>query len=262
MSTSTAELAPYIEGLELAVPTPEISQLLAGSSFEARPMSVAAADAPSASIDKGSLVSFVAGISPMHQSDALNSTLLAQLNSDKLFNRFDPEEVIPWYRNYAKVLGKVGWDLQDFQFQNYQASGSTFLIDEAIAEIVATFLSPGEVLVVKAALNALSNLQGDDPWYKIWETSSHSTDGGNFQICPCEDEGGKGPLVMGFSAYAFTTTETTTRFLWVSYHSSDTKLRYAKQAATLDEDIYSQVRQQIIEKLGENAKTFIGELEI
>lgn len=224
----------------------------------------AASDAPqSANVDAGSLVSFTSGVSDQHRSDALNSTLLAQLNSDTKFDRFDHAHVIDWYKNYASVLGKVGWTMQDFQFQNYQASGSTFSIDTAITQIVTAFLPASEVAVVRATLNALSSLDSDDPWYTVWDRSSHSADGGNFQLSTCTDhDGAVNTLVMQMSAYSFTTTETTTRFLWTNYHSSSTELHYATQTATLNEDVYSQVRSAIIAKLGAKASQFIGTLNI
>lgn len=168
-----------------------------------------------------------------------------------------------WYGNYAMIMGKVGWVIQDFQFQNYTASGSSFTIDQAIVGIVGTFLPAEQAAIVKAALDALSNLGSDDPWYKVWDSSSHSTIGGNFQIVPCDDANGAiNSLVMKLSAYAFQTTETTTRFLWSNYNSSSTQLQFSSQTVTLNEDVYSQVRDAIIQKLGANASTFIGNLSI
>ncbi len=168
-----------------------------------------------------------------------------------------------WYQNYGTVMSTVGWVMQDFQFQNYQASGSTFSIDTAIAGIVASFLSAAEVAVVKASLDALSKLGSDDPWYKVWDSSSHGANGGNFQVASASDNNGAvDTLVVKISAYSFSTTETTTRFLWTDYHSSETKLRYAHQAATLDEDVYAAVRQAIIDKLGNRASSYVGDLDI
>lgn len=222
-----------------------------------------AASKATASVDAGSLVSFVADVSDQHRSDALNSTLLAQLNSDTLFDRFDKTQLMNWYQNYASVLGKIGWTMQAFQFQNYQASGSTFSIDAAIASICAAFLPASEIAVVKAALDALSNLKSTDTWYTVWDQHTHNANGGNFQLASCSDNNGKvNSLVMQMSAYAFNTTQTTTRFLWTNYDSSQTDLHYATQTATLNEDVYSKLRGQIVTKLGTKAADFIGDLAI
>lgn|ERR1700733_634517 len=261
MAMTASDLVTFVNGLEIAEHSPAVRQLIDSGSLTGTP-AAANPEKPSGDVDKGSLVSFTAGVTTEHRGDALNSTLLAQLNSDKLYNRFDPTQVIEWYKNYTSVLSKVGWDMQDFSFQNFEASGSTFSIDTAIIEIVSSFLAGPEVAVVEATLEALSKLKSEDPWYTVWDSNSHKANGGNFQIVACNDEEGKGGLVMGCSAYAFTTTETSLRFLWTDYHSSDTKLQYAKQAATLDEDVYKVVRAAIIAKLGANATNLVDELEI
>jgi len=261
MALVSADLLAFVDDLELAEHPPAMQRLLDSGAL-AQPAAPVDTEKPSGAIDKGSLVAFTAGVSLQHRSDALNSTLLAQLNSDKLFNRFDAGQLMKWYENYVKVLANIGWPLQNFQFQNYEASGSTFSIDASIVEIVSSFLAGPEVAVVEATIDALSKLKSDDPWYVVWDSNSHTADGGNFQIAPCNDEAGKGALVMGLSAYAFTTTETTTRFLWTEYHSSSTKLKFASQTVTLDEDVYSVVRDAIIAKLGSKASNFVKELEI
>lgn len=55
-------------------------------------------------VDAGSLVSFVAGVSGQHKSDALNSTLLAQLAANKKFDR--EKQTVEWYDFYKNRLGK------------------------------------------------------------------------------------------------------------------------------------------------------------
>src|SRR5688572_16363929 len=98
-----AELPP-IEGFESVV-TPEATTIT---------------NDDSAKVVAGSIVSFVAGVSAQSQSDVLNSTLLAQLNSDKLFDR--EGRTADWYKNYTTVLGKIGWVIQGFGFSKFQSS--------------------------------------------------------------------------------------------------------------------------------------------
>lgn len=216
-----------------------------------------------ADVDGGSLVSFVAGVSPDHKSAALNSTLLAAMNSDTKYVRTDASQVIDWYNNYVSVLQLCGWDAQNFAFQNYTASGSTVSINDAIVEILAAAVTGPELAVAEAALEALKNLKTDDPWYQVWDQSTHSTNGGNFQIIPAaDDNGARNTMVMQCSAFSFATSKTTTRFLWVDYQSSDMKLKYNVQTMTLDEDIWDQVSTTVITKLGNNNKTKIGNLGI
>ena len=72
-------------------------------------------------VDAGSLVK---KLSHVHKSDVLNSTLLAHLTADKKYNR--NKDTDKWYEIYINVLGKVGWVVQELQFERYQASGQSF----------------------------------------------------------------------------------------------------------------------------------------
>ena len=86
---------------------------------------------------------------------------------------------------------------------------------------------------------------------------------GNFQIGHCSDQDGNvNTMALQLSGYSLQTSETTDRFLWNTYHTSSTQLVYAGQTATLDEDVYSQVRSAIVEKLGDRAVQYIGNLDI
>lgn len=257
---SATQRRDYVASLELAEVSPELAALTGTKLLRvAEPPSTK----NSANVDAGSTVSFTANVSSVHRSDALNGLLLAQLNSNKLFNRFDSKQVMAWYGNYINVLGKIGWTIQDFSFQKYVASGSTFSINSAIAGIVAAFLTGPEVVVVNATLEALNKLGDDSPWYKVWDTSTHDAGGGNFQVAAAADDAGAfNTLVLKVSAYAFNTTKTTTRFLWADYANSDTQLNHAEQIATLDEDVYKIVRQAVVDKLGKNAQTYIADLDI
>ncbi|WP_410673571.1 hypothetical protein [Amycolatopsis sp. cmx-4-68] len=259
LATSFDRLS-YVHNLEIAPPHPEIAALAGRSTARAAQVTL---DGPTASIDAGSLVSFTASVSPQHRSDALNSTLLAQLNSDKLHDRFDPAQVIDWYRNYTTVLSNIGWDMQAFDLEHYRAEGSTMSVSTAVLGVMAALIPAGELAIVSAALKALSSLKSDDPWYRVWDVSTHDTSRGNFQIGHGTDaDGAENTLVLRLSGYSLRTSETTARFLWNNYHTSSTELQFAGQTATLDEDVYSKVRATIVSKLGTRATTYVANLDI
>lgn len=249
----------------LAIPQPGAAAVAAAKAAPAaRTLRAAAGSSGQANIDGGSLVAFTAGVSADHTSAALNSTLLAAMNSDTLYDRYDPKQVIAWYENYVKVLQICGWDSQAFAFQPYKASGSSFSINNAIIEIVTAAVAGGpEVAVVEAALTALKNLATDDPWYVVWNSHTHNASGGDFQIVPVTDSNGaRNTMAMNCSAFSFSAAETTTEFLWTNYNSSSMELQYASQTMTLDEDVWDQVSTTVITKLGDNANTQIGNLNI
>ncbi|HTI28503.1 MAG TPA: hypothetical protein VL652_46410 [Kutzneria sp.] len=254
LAMSTNDRIAYVNSLDLGV----------HNALARRTGGDVPASGPGAALDAGSLMAFTANVSTLHRSDALNSTLLAQLNSDKMFDRFNPDQLIPWYRNYTNVLSNVGWTMQNFSFEHYKASGSTFSVSNAVLEILTAVLSGNDLKLISATLNSLKNLESsNDPWYKVWDQKSHSQQNCNFQLSTCNDEGGSAnTLTMRLSGYSLKTSTDATRFLWVNYSSSSTDLQYSSQTCVLNEDVYGTVRSTVIGKLGNRATDFVKNLDI
>lgn len=213
---------------------------------------------PSAFVVDGSLMSFVANISPQHQQDVLNSTLLAQLAANQKFNR--ETQTMEWYDFYHTVLENVGWVLQGFDFDKFNASGSTFSVDKVVLDIIAAIATGDEVAILDTTIKAMKSLSNDDNKIVLFETSSHSLTQGNFQLGIATDIGGVVALHLG--AFHFHTTQNVTRVLFFGFSSSDTEFNKSVQTISLDQQIYNQVRAAIVQKLGDKAKRFVQQLDI
>lgn len=213
---------------------------------------------PEAFVDKGSVVSFVAGVSGQNREDVLNSTLLAQLAADKKHNR--ETEVMDWYAYYTSVLGKVGWVSQGFNWQKYTSKKMSFTMDEAVLDIAAAALTGQEELVVAAALDALRNLPKKDGRLQLFNHSASSDKEGNFQISVCTET--DGAVAMKTMAFYFSADQSSTDVLFFNFSAASTTLSQATDAQTLNSDIYAQVRAAVITKLGDNAKNFVLDLDI
>ncbi len=212
----------------------------------------------SANVDAGSLVSFVASLGTQNKSDVLNSTLLAQLAANKQFDRWT--KPIDWYNFYTDVLAKVGWVFQAFDFQRYQAGGSTFTVDEVVLKVLAAIATQNEIAIAKETMDALKALSDGKKGLVLWDSNSSSAQAGNFQISVCNESNGS--VVMKNGSFYFSTTETTKKFLWFSYSGSSMNINKSGTTLTLDGEIYSKVRQQIIDKLGSKASEFVADLDI
>lgn len=209
-------------------------------------------------VDAGSLVSFVAGVSPQSQSDALNSTLLAQLAANKKFDRETQTE--DWYKFYHTVLENVGWVVQAFDFTKFNASGSTFTVNAVIADVLEAIATKDDKAVIDSTIKAVKALDDGDGRLVLWDDNSTKLDKGNFQISSCNES--DGVLVMKIGAFHFKTDKRVTGVLWFTFSSSSTSMYKGGQVMTLDLDVYSKVRETIIEKLGSRAQDFVGNLDI
>lgn len=242
----------FIEELDIPAPDPSLKKIPKGE------LAILANDKAGAAIDAGSLVSFVSGISPIHKSDVLNSTLLAQLAADKQYNRFTDTRL--WYSFYTSVLSNVGWVVPAFAFRQYRPSGSSLVLSDAVLQILAAVATGNELAILTASLNALRDKPENEGALTLFDRQSFPENLGTFQIFPVGEDDGQ--LVMALAALQFNAVKHVTRFLWFRWESVQSSLFQSAQKAVLNEAVYSRVRQQVIDKLGDNASKFIDDLEI
>jgi hypothetical protein len=249
-----ATLTKYIESLELAEPSPEIRGLQSRRTPAPEPT-----DGEAGYVDAGALVSFVAGISPLHKSDVLNSVLLAQLAADKLFNRESATK--DWYGKFVEVLTNVGWVAQNFGFKELKSAGTNFEVNKLVVEMLAAISSGPALSAISLTLSTLKALaEKQDSKWKVYSSQSYNGKEGNFQIgCAAAVDG---VPVMSFGAFTLSSSQSSDQYLWFNFSSSSSNFWYSTQATSLAEDIYSQVRELVIKKLGVNAATYILDLEI
>jgi hypothetical protein len=239
----------FVEALELPPTPPELVAV-------APP--VVQEDTKAGYVDGGSLVSFVAGVKLLHKQDTLNSTLLAQLAANAKYDR--EKQTVEWYGWYRTVLENVGWVLQSFDFTRYQASGMEFTADKVVLEILSAIATGNDLAVVTATMDALNKLGADDPAVRLFETQSHSAQRGSFQISGASES--DGVVVLKIGAFYFSTSEDVTRVLWFKFKSAQTQMYKGSQVMNLDDQVYEQVRQAVLDKLGDKAVTFVKNLNI
>ena len=110
-------------------------------------------------------------------------------------------------------------------------------------------------------LAALKNMQNSDQRIVLFEQNSYSDQAGSFQIIPCSQDS-SGQVVMAFAGFHFTSTSNQTSFLFFEWDSASVEIYKGTQTVTLNEEIYSQVRDTIVKRLGDKAKKFVAEIPI
>lgn len=213
----------------------------------------------SAQVNAGSLTSFTERLTGLNKSDVQNSTLLAQLAANKAINRF--EDPIGWYKFYTDVLGNIGWNQPAFAFDTYTSGGTTVNLDKAVLNILSAIATADEIAMVEATMQALESLGDDSDQMNIWDSNASNANNGNFQIFPV-DRLANGDVVMVLAGMEFNATKSRKNFLWWSWSSSSIKIERAANKFVLNEDIYSQIRKDVIAKLGDSAATYVAGIEI
>ena len=96
---------------------------------------------------------------------------------------------------------------------------------------------------------------------KIWDASASDGNNGNFQIFPVT-QSDNGDVVMILDAMQFKAKNSQGGFLWWSWKSTEINIQRAANKFVLNNDVYSKVREQIIDKLADKAETFVADIEI
>ena len=149
-------------------------------------------------------------------------------------------------------FGKIGWVIQEFEFE-YEVNSQTMKVSEAIVE--KAILSLSEIQAVKCVLESLRSPQ-NEPWWNVFDMKSTGpSKHGNFQVIPCHRLLGSGGDGFGIVLFHSNSQRGALAMVSVQFHRC-TPFK-ATQVATLNE-----VREAVVNKLGDNASTFIGELQI
>ena len=193
-------------------------------------------------VDNGSLVSFTSNVTGQNKKDVLYSTLLAQRAANKKHDRFNDTK--NWYKFYTDVMGKVGWVLQGFKFDEYQSSQSDFKISQITLELLSALIGPDAEMmtVVKATIN---NLAKSAEGVTLFGSSSASEKHGNFQIIPCTVDKSNQVNVAFIGGY-FTARQVSKNYFFSTYSKQDIHLFKSSQVFTLNEHLYSVVRETVI----------------
>jgi hypothetical protein len=202
----------------------------------------------------GSLVSIVAGICDQHQKDVLDSTLYAQLAANGQYSR--ETDTAQWYSTYCSTLTLLGWHTVGFSFQKSTHLSSTFQLNKTILGLTAKLLSKSAQSSLTATIKAISHMKSSDRSLQVLSQSAFNANMGNFQLGIVE-ESKDDIITMQMMAMLLTSPSIPTQFMSGNYSSSSTTLFTASQTMTLDDYVYSQMRDTVQQSLGSSIQDFI-----
>ena len=194
------------------------------------------------------IVSFSADISVDRHTDVLNSLLFAQLASDKKYDQEKQTE--EWYNRYREVLTTIGWVAQEFSFEDLKFSGNLFSLDKIILDLV----KKERITLINKSLDALKKMEDNDDRLKLlglgqnlYSDSNQITYRGNLQVSliSFSDD----VVTMDNWSFIVNFSKNGTKLMLFGPDNSDFKLEYGSQRLSLDYQVFSQIRDQIAEKI-------------
>ena len=206
-------------------------------------------------VDK-SLISFVSDVSAYNRADILESTLLAQLGARAKVP--DESDAISWYKAYMNILSKIGWVVEGGEVEHFSSKGNIVELQSVIVDILTNAFGAGFVKIVTRALAAIKSLESTNGKIEAFERNTHIGRSGSFQVGIASEEGGAVSINLG--TFLITSINEIKHILFIKFRKDETDLQYASSRLTLDQEIYSDVRNLVRKKLSGRATEFVSEI--
>ena len=191
--------------------------------------------------------------------DAVYSTLLAQLASDKKLGHKNPTQ---WYSNYKDVTGHLGWTIETFDtFSKYQQRASKVDLSTVVSETLNSSgkLTATELAAVEKSTAALRQSVNRSP-LSVFNNRSKLGKSGIFQVAVVSNDGGVLRLKFGSYYYASTVEESSVLFFPWSARSLTVYARV--QVLELNEEVYNQLRSVVAQKLEKYRNLMIKPIKV
>lgn len=217
-------------------------------------------DDASAFLNSRNIVSFVSGVAGQARRDVLNATLFAQLAADGEFPRMEEPE--KWMERYSNILNQVGWNLESGEQRDYTSEVNEFDMNKALLKIMGgALLGPASQLaIITSTLDALKDLGEGADDIKVFERRLQELDTTSFQLGLASEENEAVSLTL--STFMVKTTQGSRKILFFKGGKDEVKLSYRLVQGTLNDEVYGEVRQEIVSMLGERAKKSLSGIQL
>lgn len=175
--------------------------------------------------------------------------LLGQLAAEKAAG--ESGDIFRWYDAYGLVMRKIGWLLQDIDFNDRQLTQSDLNVHKAIIPVVTTILGPAAsaASIILAVLNGLEQMDKDSPWLTLYQRKSMNAQGGKFQMSYI-DAGAGGGVSLKTAFFGVDAQRAITQILFFRFSSQTARLKSATSEMALGSDLIDDVANPLREKVG------------
>ena len=116
------------------------------------------------------------------------------------------------------------------------------------------------MLLAQATINALKNLPENDSKLTLFKFNTCSDQMGNISLGVCTQKNGL--IEYNFAALYLETKKNFKQILFIDFSTSDFKLVAGTNTITLNTDVYSIVREQVVQKLQGRVNSYLVSLDI
>ena len=254
----TAELA-RLDRADTGETEPVFEALLRRSLGDQPPPADGFGNGLRAAVNAGSILSFVADLTPEEKSDVLFSTQFAQRAASAKHDRFGRTD--DWYRVYIEVMERLGWTGEGFAFTQRLSSSGEFRMDKSALDVIATIATGNQLAILVKALDTMKSLAEEDGAIRVFELQAVAELSGNYQLGAVQ-RAENGALALALGGFRFRTDDRRRRVLFWKWGSEEIEFWAAAQKMTLNAKHYTDLRRTVAERLGAEASAYIVGIDI
>jgi hypothetical protein len=187
--------------------------------------------------------------------------LIAQLAANKAADA--AADVFAWYRKYIEVLQKVGWTVQDMEFQTQQVSDRNLGVHSAIVPVVMAMLGPaiGAASLVVSVLNGLQEMDKNSPWITMYDRASQHSHGAKFQVGYVDADATGAPQINAM-CFGIDAKRTVTQVLFFKFSKDSAELQKANGKLAMSPAQLAEARDVIAKRVHPFIADYVKDLDI
>ncbi|KAH9902491.1 hypothetical protein C8Q73DRAFT_7767 [Cubamyces lactineus] len=192
------------------------------------------------------------GLSSREKMDVFESTLFAQASVNKKHKSATEDEVRAWYDAYTYTLGSLGWTVQQqHPFTDIPSSEAQGSVHDVVLASLANDKDVDESLLasIQSAVQAFAHAGKDSEAEKKFNAASiASSTAVSFQLAVATVR--ETMVVLTLWTFFYLSDQEVGSALWHSCKDTTVPIKRAKITMVLNSDVYSQIRYDVLSRLG------------
>lgn len=206
------------------------------------------------------IISFDDSVTAARKSAAINSTLLAELNANRLYpNRKEKGDADNWYRAYFNTLINIGWDPQGRSDVKTFQGDSEVEVDKSIITLASALIGASGVVAIKAVLDSLKSLANNSPLITLFKKNTQSSHVAQFTVSLSSQKPNSG-FCINAVAFDLVASVTETQILFFRWSSEHVSFTWRNMVLTVDDAVYGSVSDAIQKKIDAFSSAYVREI--
>ncbi|WP_458373525.1 hypothetical protein [Pseudomonas laurylsulfatiphila] len=200
---------------------------------------------------------FMENVSVQNRKDVNNCKTLVQNAATALY---DPvKELHQWYEYYTNTLAKLGWITQAAQVKDKLIKQSGLTMDVVAVHVLQGLVGANAPKLAELAFKAIDGVKSNEGLINLYNRKADVGSDTKFDMSPIWQTKEGSPMMI-LNCNSLDVRESSRGILFWKSTSQETRIKTAAQAVYLNLDVYDQIRQLVLEKIGASAKGTLAEI--